>query len=177
MMIAMALTVLQANRNGSMTDARTSYLELCWALARTGGYSATPPIQCTNVLTPHSVKHHSCTANTITTTFNGNLRQPLQTLFKTEKLGNKLSDLKTNIIHMCKNLYCSFDGPFAKVTTAHSANMLGEIKRHYHTKYFNQYHLHHASRPWTPTPTWPKHGNVLLCQLSWAWPPGKCWKY
>jgi hypothetical protein len=41
-------------------------------------------------------------------------------------------------------------------TNVLSANTLGETERGYHTKYFDQYPLLHASRPFTPTPTWPK---------------------
>jgi len=52
-------------------------------------------------------------ANAISTTLDGNLHQPLQSLFKMEKLIMKLSDLKTHMIHMCKNSCCMFDGPFA----------------------------------------------------------------
>ena len=34
-------------------------------------------------------------------------------LFKTERLVKELSELKMNTIHMCKNLCCTFDGPFS----------------------------------------------------------------
>ena len=63
----------------------------------------------------HHIQYNTtaAAANAITTTLNGNLCKPLQSLFKTERLVEKLSDLKTNTIHMCINSCCTFNGPFA----------------------------------------------------------------
>jgi len=41
---------------------------------------------------------------------------PHQSLFKTENLIEKLSGLKRNMIHMCKNSCCAFDGLFVERT-------------------------------------------------------------
>ena len=64
----------------------------------------------------HCIQYNTTTAaaNAVPTALDGNLHQPLQSLFKTEQLIKKLSDLKTNMIHMCKNSCCAFDGPFAE---------------------------------------------------------------
>lgn len=64
----------------------------------------------------HRIQYNTtaAAANAVPTALDGNLHQPLQSLFKTEQLIKKLSDLKTNMIHMCKNSCCAFDGPFAE---------------------------------------------------------------
>ena len=66
----------------------------------------------------HRIQYNTtaAAANAIPTTLDGNLRQPLRSLFKTENLIEKLSGLKRNMIHMCKNSCCAFDGPFAERT-------------------------------------------------------------
>ena len=63
----------------------------------------------------HRIHYNTTTAaaDAISTTLDGNLRQPLKSLFKTERLIRNLSDIKTHAIHMCKNSCCAFDGPFA----------------------------------------------------------------
>ena len=64
----------------------------------------------------HHIQYNTTTAaaNAVLTALNGNLHQPLHSLFKTEKLVEKLSDLHTKAIHMCKNSCCAFDGPFVE---------------------------------------------------------------
>ena len=64
----------------------------------------------------HHIQYNTtaAAANAVLTTLDGNLRQLLRSLFKTEKLVEKLSDLHTKAIHMCKNSCCAFDGPFAE---------------------------------------------------------------
>jgi hypothetical protein len=109
-------TVLQANRNGSMTVC-TPHLVFRIALS--------PLPEREDILLYHlydlrMFSHRNqynttaAAANAIPSTLDGNLRQPLRSLFKTEKLVQRLSDLQTNTIHMCKNSCCAFDGPFAK---------------------------------------------------------------
>src|SRR5258708_7414521 len=63
----------------------------------------------------HHIQYGTTTAaaNAISTTLDGNLHQPLQSLFKTEKLIMKLSDLKMHMIHMYNNSCCMFNGLFA----------------------------------------------------------------
>ena len=64
----------------------------------------------------HRIQYNttSAAANAILTALDGNLCQLLRSLFKTERLIKELSDLNTNMIHMCKNSYCAFDGLFAE---------------------------------------------------------------
>ena len=64
----------------------------------------------------HCIQYNTtaAAANAILTALDGNLCQLLHSLFKTEKLVEKLSDLHTKVIHMCKNSCCMFDGPFAE---------------------------------------------------------------
>lgn len=64
----------------------------------------------------HCIQYNTtaAAANAIPTTLDGNLRQPLQSLYKVEKLVRKLSNLKTHTMHMCKNSCCTFDGLFVE---------------------------------------------------------------
>src|SRR5258706_14962103 len=100
-------------------------------------------------------------ANAISTTLDGNLRRPLQSLFKTEMLVKQLSDLKTNAIHMCKNSCCTFNGPFVERDHCPFCKHAWRNRMGCHTKYFDQYPLHLASRPCIPTQKWPKRCAIV----------------
>ena len=114
-MISMTPIVLQANSNGSITvhhsltfiiplsplpeqeEILLHHLYDIWMFSHCIQYNTT-----------------ATAANAIPTMLDSNLHQLLQSLFKTERLLNMLSDLKANMIHMCKNSCCAFNGPFAK---------------------------------------------------------------
>jgi len=113
----MTPTVLQANRNGSMIVCHNPVF----------GILLSPLPEQEEILLHHlydarMFSHHiqynttAVAANAIPTTLHGNLCKPLQSLFKTENLIKKLSGLKRNMIHMCKNSCCAFNGPFVERT-------------------------------------------------------------
>jgi len=109
-----AVQVLQANRNGSTTVRRSPLFRILLS----------PLPEREEILLhhrydlrmfSHRIQYNTtaAAADAIPSTLDGNLREPLRSLFKTERLVKELSELKTNTIHMCKNSCCAFDGPFA----------------------------------------------------------------
>ena len=113
---AITATVPQANRNGSITVCHNPLFRILLS----------PLSEREDILMHHlydvwMFSHHiqynttAAAANAIPTMLDGNLQKLLQSPFKTEMLVKKLSDLKTKMIHMCKNLCCAFNGLFVEM--------------------------------------------------------------